>query len=114
MIVPKNVHLEFSLAHLAYDPLDQSVPIEVVVIFILIRLLIRRLRGRLGRILPSLHCAVFARLVQAEGALDLGSARLEASKTTLVLVNFSVRVARTGQCEYLIVFIEQMSLSIYI
>lgn len=119
MIVPEYVHLEFSLAHLAYNALDQRIPIELVHLLIVVscgrsaRFLIRCLRRGLCRVLPPLHGAVLARFVQAERARDLGPVGLQTRKTVLVLVHLARRVVGTCQGEDFVILIEEMRLSIY-
>ena len=115
MIVPKNVHLEFSLANLTDNSFDQSIPIKIVLIIIVIfyTLFISCLWGWLRRVLPSLHCAVFARFMQTKSALNFCTIRFQTGKAIFVLVNLTIRVRSSCKCEYLILFIKEMCLTIY-
>jgi len=114
MIVPEYVHLKLSLTNLAYSPLDESIPIKVILLIIVIvtSLPLRCLRGWLCRVLPSLHCAVLARFMQAKCALDFSPARFETGKANLVLVNFTLRVGCLSERENLIFFVEKMPFSV--
>jgi hypothetical protein len=84
IVVPEDVHLEFSFADLAYNTLDQGVPVEFLIIPIVLGL-ISLLRGRLCGELTLLLSTVFARFVQTESTLDLVSIGLETRIAELIL-----------------------------
>jgi hypothetical protein len=106
--MPKYVHLKFALAYLAYNPFNQSIPIKILLITIIIlSALFHSCLGRwLCRVLPPLHCAVLARFVQAKCALDFSTPWFQTGEAIFVLINFSIRVRSSWQGEYLIFFVK--------